>query len=145
MSDQVGSLSFYTVFEHTADVGIEVTADSREDLFVHAALAMVDLIFGSVPGGTSEGRLVMVVGESRDDLLIAWLNELLYIFSVEGLVFSSFSDVKLTDSSFMARAHGERIDLGKHSVETEIKAATYHGFSIEAGGGKFKARIVFDV
>jgi SHS2 domain-containing protein len=141
----VGTLPFYTVFEHTADVGIEVTAGSREELFAHSALAMTDLMFESVPDGTSESRLVMVVGEKPDELLIAWLNELLYIYCVERLVFVSFSDVKLTDSMFMARAHGERIDLDKHSMEMEIKAATYHGFSIEVDGDKFRTRIIFDV
>jgi SHS2 domain-containing protein len=141
----VGSHSFYTVFEHTADVGIEVTAGSREDLFVNSALAMTDLMFDPAPEGASESRLVMVVGEKPDELLIAWLNELLYIFCVEQLVFTGFSDVKLTDSMFMARASGERIDFDRHRVEMEIKAATYHGFSIEPDGEGFKARIIFDV
>lgn len=141
----MGSYSFYTVFEHTADVGIEVTAGSREDLFEHAALAMTDLMFEDVPDGTSESRLVMVVGDKPDELLIAWLNELLYIYCVERLVFTAFSEVKLTESMFMVRAHGERIDPVKHVMEMEIKAATYHGFSIEADGDGVKARIIFDV
>jgi SHS2 domain-containing protein len=141
----VGSHSFYTVFEHTADVGIEVTADSREDLFVHSALAMMDIMFDSIPVGTSETRLVMVVGDKSEELLIAWLNELLYIYCVERLVFTGFSDIKLTASTFMVRARGERVDPDKHKVETEIKAATYHGFSIERDGDKLKARIIFDV
>jgi SHS2 domain-containing protein len=141
----VGSHSFYTVFEHTADVGIEVTAGSREEMFEHAALAMIDLMFESVPDGATETRIVMVVGEKPDELLIAWLNELIYIYCVERLVFTSFSEVKLTESMFMVRAHGERIDLDKHAMEMEIKAATYHGFSIEADGDGFKARIIFDV
>ena len=141
----MGSYPFYTIFEHTADVGIEVTAESREDLFEHAALAMTDLMFECVPDGTSETRLVMVVGDKPDELLIAWLNELLYIYCVESLVFTSFSEVKLTESMFMVRAHGERTDPDKHVMEMEIKAATYHGFSIEADGDGFKARIIFDV
>ena len=141
----MGSHSFYTIFEHTADVGIEVTAESREQLFTNSSLAMADVMFETTPSGTSETRLVMVVGDKVDELLIAWLNELLYIYSVERLVFSEFSDVKLTETSFMARAHGERADSDKHRIETEIKAATYHGFSIEHDGDKYRARIIFDV
>ena len=141
----MGSHSFYTVFEHTADVGIEVTADSRENLFVNSALAMTDIMFDGLPDGTSESRLVMVVGDNSEELLIAWLNELLYIYCVERLVFTMFSDIKLTESMFMVRAHGERVDFDKHRMEMEIKAATYHGFSIEPDGDKLKARIIFDV
>jgi SHS2 domain-containing protein len=141
----VGSHSFYSVFEHTADVGIEVTAGTREELFTNSALAMTDLMFESVPEGASESRLVMIVGEQPDELLIAWLNELLYIYCVERLVFTSFSDIKLTESMFMVRAHGERIDLNRYPMEMEIKAATYHGFSIETAGDELKARIIFDV
>lgn len=141
----MGSHSFYTVFEHTADVGIEVTADSREDLFVNSALAMTDIMFDRTPEGASESRLVMVVGEKPEEMLIAWLNELLYIYCVERLVFTRFTDIKLTESMFMVRAHGERVDPDAHRVETEIKAATYHGFSIEPDGDRLKARIIFDV
>jgi SHS2 domain-containing protein len=143
--DQVDPNSFYTFFEHTADIGVEVEAQSREDLFVNSARAMMDVMFEKAPEGASETRLVMVVGENPEELLIAWLNELLYIYSVERLAFSRFSDVELTDTTFMARAHGERFDPGRHNVEMEIKAATYHRFKIEYHGDKWRARIIFDV
>jgi SHS2 domain-containing protein len=143
--NQVGSRSFYTVFEHTADVGIEVTASSMEELFVHSALALADIMFERSPSGTSEGRLIMVVGSNPEELLIAWLNELLYIYAVERLVFSDFTDTELTETTFMTRARGERADPERHGLEMEIKAATYHGFSIERDGDTFRARIIFDI
>lgn len=141
----MGSHSFYTVFEHTADIGVEVTADSLEELFTNSALAMADIMFESRPTGATQTRLVMVVGNDPGELLIAWLNELLYIYSVERLVFSEFSESELTETGFMTRAGGERVDPEKHTVEMEIKAATYHGLSIERDGGCYKARIIFDV
>jgi SHS2 domain-containing protein len=141
----VGSHSFYTIFEHTADVGIEVRAETLERLFTNSALAMSDIMFEKCPSGTTETRLVLVLGTNPEELLIAWLNELLYIYNVERLVFSEFSDVELTESTFMTRAHGERFDPDRHRVEMEIKAATYHGLSIERAGDEFAARIIFDV
>jgi SHS2 domain-containing protein len=141
----VGSHPFYTIFEHTADVGIEVRAETPERLFTNSALAMSDIMFESCPSGTTETRLVLVMGTNPEELLIAWLNELLYIYNVERLVFSEFSDVRLTESTFMTRARGERFDPDKHRMEMEIKAATYHGLSIERKGDEYTARIIFDV
>lgn len=141
----MGSHSFYTIFEHTADVGIEVRADSREQLFTRSALAMADMMFERAPGGSAESRLIMVVGANPEELLIAWLNELLYIYTVEGLIFSGFSDVELAETTFMARGHGSRYDPDLHSMEMEIKAATYHGVGLERKGDEWTARIIFDV
>ena len=137
--------SFYNTIEHTADIGIEVEAPDREGVFARSAMAMFDLMFGLESIGRTETRRISVSGENLDELLVAWLNELLYLYSVEDVMFSSFSEIVLNSKSFSALGLGEVYDRRKHSVDLEIKAATYHGLSIGRVDGKWRARVIFDI
>jgi SHS2 domain-containing protein len=136
---------FYRTIEHTADIGIEVLAPTCSDVFVRSALALFDLMFGvdSIGGGLE--RPIRVEGDNLEELLVAWLNDLLYIYAVEGVVFSGFTDVRLKDGSFSATGLGETFKPERHVVVSEIKAATYHGISVAPEGDGWKARVIFDV
>jgi SHS2 domain-containing protein len=141
----VTSDSFYKTIEHTADIGIEVEAPDRAGVFARCAMAMFDMMFGLESIGASETRRISVSGEDVGELLVAWLNELLYVYSVEGVMFSSFSDMELGSKSFSALGLGEVYDRRKHSADFEIKAATYHGLSVRRAGRKWRARVIFDI
>jgi SHS2 domain-containing protein len=136
---------FYRIIEHTADIRIEVEAPDVPGIFTRSALAMLDLMFGFESVGRKETRTITTTGDGVEELLIAWLNEVLYVYSVEGIVFSRFSHVEMTDKSFSAVGSGERLDCTKLSGGLEIKAATYHGLSIRPADGGWKATIIFDV
>lgn len=136
---------FYTVIDHTADVGIEVEASSREELFLKSGLAMFDLMFGLGSVGKDVTKPLSVTAESPSELLIAWLNELLYFYAVERIIFSDFTDVELGEQTFRALGCGERYNPDKHRCDLEIKAATYHDVSLACIGGRWKARVIFDV
>lgn len=139
------SQSFYRVFEHTADIGIEVTAPDKHELFARSAMAMFDMLVGLDSIAGLETRHISVAGDDPAELLVAWLNDLLYVYSVEKMVFSGFSEIDLGGDTFSAVALGERFDPVKHSADLEIKAATYHDLSIRCDEGTWKARIIFDI
>ena len=139
------STPFYTVIDHTADVGIEVEAASREALFTNCGLAMFDLMFGL---GSVDGNVTKPLSVTADDpteLLVAWLNELLYSHAVDRIIFSSFTGVRLGEKEFRAVGCGEYFDPGKHRCDLEIKAATYHDVSVAFIEGRWKARVIFDI
>lgn len=136
---------FYTIVDHTADVGIELETASKPEAFARAALAMFDLMYGLDTIFKKETRRIEVKAESDEELLVAWLNEILYIHAVEKLLFAGFTEATLSEGAFSALGHGERFDPLRHRGDMEIKAATYHSLLLKKQKTGWKARVIFDV
>jgi SHS2 domain-containing protein len=135
----------YEVFEHTADVGLRIRAADLPALFADAARGLFSLIVENLdavqPVHQREFRLA---GAEVDYLLFDWLNELLYCFETERLVFRDF-EVKLTDGGLEARARGEPLDPARHHAEHEVKAITYHGLLVEETTEGWLAEVIVDI
>jgi len=141
----LSSPGFYRLIDHTADLGIEVTAEELKGIYIGSALALFDIMVGIESIEKVERRNIKVSGSDQVELLVAWLNELLYVYSVERIVFADFEDLKLKPDSIEAVACGELFDPEKHELHIEVKAATYHGLSLSNDDGIWKARIIFDI
>jgi SHS2 domain-containing protein len=85
-------------------------------------------------------------GKSFEDLLIIWLEKLLYCFEVENMVFSRINVKKLGCSGLSAVLYGEKIDNKKHKIMKSIKAPTYHMLSISKNiSSIWEGTVIFDV
>lgn len=135
----------YRLFDHTADLGLEVFADSREGIFAEAALALTAIL---VEGGAVRGVMeVPLAAEGGDDaeLLVNFLRELLYLWSSRGFAAAACVVEEAVPGRVSARLEGETYDPSRHRLGKEIKAATYHQAAFGRDGGKWKARVIFDI
>ncbi len=132
------------LIEVEADVGFEVWADTIEGLFVEAARALYDIMVDVNKVDPKEKREVNLNAPNLEMLMHSWLSELLFITDVEGLVFSKF-DVKIEGNELEAICYGEPIDVEKHNPKTEVKAITYHRFSVTREDGFWKATVIVDL
>ena len=135
----------YHIFDHTADLGVEVTAATQEELYSGAAIALFDLTadLSTVRAGTS--REIAVEGEDAADLLVNFLRELLDAYNGEGFLVKSCLVREVDSRKLRALLQGERFDPVRHRIEKEIKAVTYHQASVEKTEDGWVARVVFDV
>ena len=131
--------------EHTADLGIEVTASDLPALFAAAGEALFALIVDPKTVEARDEIAVAATGNGAEDLLHAWLCELLAQFNVNGFVGKSCEIRELTEKGVYGRIKGEKLDLTRHGFHTEIKGVTYHDFKAWEEGGVWKARVIFDV
>jgi len=140
-------MSNYKYFDHTADIGVEVTGRTRQALFVNASNALFDVMIENKTGrkGAKQQKKIAVEGSDIADLLINFLRELLYLFNGEQFVTGSCEIIKFTNKKLQARLTGESFNNKKHLIKTEIKAVTYSGAKVEKIKAGWKARIIFDV
>jgi len=133
----------FEILEHTADVGIIAYGSNIKEAFVSAAKGMSSLI--AEPGDVKEveHRDIELTAADRESLLVAWLNELIYLFDVENILFKRFDITRLSETHLKAKAYGEKVDISRHAIKTGIKAATYHMLNIEKDGSSI--RVLFDI
>ena len=139
-----GSPSGFATFEHTADIGLEAWGPTFADALTAAGLGLQSLI---VP----EGRIrpdhqhrMTVQADDPGALVVAWLNELLFAFDVESLVFASFDLCERGGSRLDVIGHGEPVDLARHRLGTAIKAATYHELDVQISDARARIRVILD-
>lgn len=135
----------YEAFDHTADIGLHAFGDTLAELFVHAAQGMESLMVAPEQVRVVTSRQVMAEGHDTVSLLIAWLNELIFLFDTEYLLFRDFEIDTLTQTQLVARASGEPYDAQRHELASAIKAVTWHEASVVRSDGEYKARIIFDI
>jgi SHS2 domain-containing protein len=136
--------TLFREFEHTGDLGIELAAPTRAELFRRAAIALASLLVERAGVAAIERREITVEAQADLDLMHDLLTELLALFTVEGFIWREAS-VNETDRSLRVTLRGEPFDPTRHVFRGEIKAVTYHQLMVEKSSDGWHSRIVFDV
>ena len=138
----------FRFFDHTADVGLELSAPTLPALFEEAALALSAVLSRS---GRVEPRRhvsVSLTAPSLEQLLVDWLAELLGRFDVELWVTGGVEvTVDRGDGrcSLQALVAGEPLDRCRHPHALPVKGITYHRLSVLQTADGWCATIVLDV
>jgi SHS2 domain-containing protein len=145
MDTRFGSIMPYELFEHTADLGLRITAATPELLYADAARALFSAIVGNLEDVRAvETRSYRITGADPEYLLFDWLTECLYTCDTERLLLSQF-DVRSEPGGIAVTARGEPIDPARHRMEHEVKAITYHGLAVRQSGGQWLAEVIVDI
>jgi len=134
-------------FEHTADLGLRVVGDDLADLFQTAATGLFDVIVANQESVRAhETEHVVLTADSTEDLLVQWLNELIFRFETRHRLYGCF-EVAIDDDGRRLEANisGESIDRTRHLLDHEVKAATRHGLFVEHGDNGWVAELILDI
>ena len=120
----------FELLEHTADIGIRAGGDTLEDAFAAAAEGLASILGAWFPG-EGESSVVRVEGRDPEALLVAWLDEILFLRETRDAVFGGF-EVRSVGRGLdalvrVAPAAGRRIE------GQGVKAATYHRLEVRRG------------
>jgi SHS2 domain-containing protein len=132
----------YKTIDHEADIGLEVNGKTLEELFKNAASGLFSLLVDLQNVKPEVGKKLEITGNG--ELLINFLNELLYLWDTEGFIPKEFS-LRIENDRLTGNAIGGLFDPLRHTIKKEIKAVTYHEFSLTREKGICKARFILDV
>jgi SHS2 domain-containing protein len=135
----------FEIIDHTADVGIVVYGADLVELFSNAARALFSLIIEPESVQEKLRRDLKVSSEDKDSLLVEWLNELIYVFDAEHVLFRRFVINNLSEKLLQATCYGENFDPMKHKIKIGVKAATYHMLTLDKNNEGYKAQVIFDI
>ena len=134
----------FEILNHTADVGIIAYGVDLSQAFANAAKALSSLITELDDVEEILYRDIKLTAPDQESLLVEWLNELIYLFDAEGIIFKRFDITELNNTRLKARSYGEKVDSSKHRLKIGVKAATYHMLKIDKDNG-CKAQVLFDI
>ncbi|HEX9733752.1 MAG TPA: archease [Thermoanaerobaculia bacterium] len=126
-------------------VGVELEADSLEELFAEATLALCNCITEARDVMPRESRLVELAAPDADALLLAWLRELVAVFAGEGLLFS-VARIKITSPgadgmTLEAQAWGEPFDPTRHAFRRSVDTIDPQALRIVRHEGRWRTRL----
>lgn len=141
----------FQVFEHTADIGLDVHADTLDTLFADAARGLFTIVRGDNPVSAERTFDVQAQAQALDRLFVRFLNEFVYVTDAEGVVFNDVSGTLVTQQDDLwtasARVTGEAFSHEKHPGCLHVKAATRHGTFVRGpeGDRQAQARVLLDI
>lgn len=138
----------YAIVEHTADVGVQAWGPTPAAAFAAAARGMYAITLGGDPAdvtGPRVERTVTVSGDTWPDLLINWLVELLFQFSVEGLVAQACDIGACAPPQCSAAVYGVLLEDDDAAEGVEVKAVTYHQLDVAVSPARTTIQILFDI
>ena len=131
----------YQEIEHTADWELHVWAPELSALFEQAAHGMYALSGTRLQKEPRRKKFLELSSPDLEGLLVAFLEELLYLSEQEQAGFDRFDGVKLSENRIEMKMEGAPI----LSQSKEIKAVTYHNLEIRETAQGYEVNIVFDV
>jgi SHS2 domain-containing protein len=132
-------------FEVEADVGVRGWGPTRADAFAQVTLGVFALLVSPDQLRPAERREVRAQADGPESLLVAWIDECLYVHDVEGFVAQSVEMTVCTDTLAHGVLHGEPVDPARHQLGTVVKGATHHQVAVVVSDAVHEARIIVDV
>lgn len=144
----------FRLVDHTADLAIEASGATRDEVLAEAALALTQVLTGRPPthGGPRPDREATFHVDAPDAaaLVVAFLSELLWLNESQDLVWlgGGVRVQELDDGGLRLEARGNaaKHDPARHGRGVEVKAVTYHGLRFGRGrDGHWELWVLLDI
>ena len=139
----------WKIFEdkNLADILVVVSGKNEEELFLHILQAFLNIITKAEKIMQKIEIPLKMQGKNLDELIINFINELIYLKDTKFQLFKSGS-FKITFTkqglSLYALLKGQKIGK-KLPINADIKALTLHKFKVEKKANKCTVTLVFDI
>jgi SHS2 domain-containing protein len=138
----------FKFIDHTADIAVDLEADSLEELFTAAAETFKLSVTDFECSETSDSIEVELAGTSKEELLVAFLNEINFYLTAKKWLCCSIGSIKIFNDEneweLSAELNGIKVN-SEIDLKKEIKSVTYHQMEIVEKNNIYTTRVVFDI
>lgn len=134
----------YRLTARQSELAVRVTGKSQADLFANSAFALFDVMADVNKIEIKEKLPLEVEGADRDDLMVNWMRELLYLYQGSGYLLKEFAIREVKDTLVKAEVCGEKIDPDRHEIKQEIVAVAYNQSRMTKTGNQWIAQLIFE-
>ena len=138
----------YKFIDHTADIAVELTGSSLDELFMAGAEAWLVSVVGEIVNEQDDLIDLELSSASKEELLVTFLNELNYLLITKKWLCSSIQSIKIFDDAdgceLSAELKGVKLK-NDIQLKQEIKSVTYHQLEIVEKEGIYSTLVVFDI
>jgi SHS2 domain-containing protein len=134
----------YRLTTRQSELAVKVVGNSQAELFANSAFALFDVMTDVEKIEIKEQLPLEVEGMDRDDLLVNWMRELLYLYQGSGYMLKEFRIQDVKDTVVKAQVCGENIDPDRHEIRKEIGAVAYNQGRMQKTGNQWTAQLIFE-
>jgi SHS2 domain-containing protein len=136
----------YRITKHQSELAVKVLGASQADLFANSAYTLFDVMVADLDKVDCKEHIPLEVeGTDRDDLMVNWMRELLYLYQGSGYLLKDFQIREVKDTIVKAEVAGEKIDPDRHEIKQEIAAIAFHKSRMDKTGNQWTAQVIFEV
>src|SRR5262245_64215455 len=135
----------YRLTRNQSELAVRVVGDSQADLFANSATALFDVMSDIEKIEIKEQIPLEVEGTDRDDLMVNWMRELLYLYQGSGYLLREFKIREVKDTVVKAEVCGEKIDPDRHEIRQEVGAVAFHKSRMQKTGNQWMAQVIFEI
>ena len=136
----------YRITKHQSELAVKVVGASQADLFANSAYTLFDVMVADLDKVDCKDHIPLEIeGTDRDDLMVNWMRELLYLYQGSGYLLKDFQIREVKDTIVKAEVAGEKIDPDRHEIKQEIAAIAFHKSRMDKTGNQWTAQVIFEV
>lgn len=139
----------YEVLDISGDVGIRAYGSDYFEILTNAAIGMYGLITNINKVEEKSSINVSVEADSVEQLVVRYLNELIFNFDTYGFIGKRIEIVHLDQGMENLKVdsivYGEEFNPERHERRLLLKAATYHNINFQKVGDRYQIEVIFDI
>ena len=135
----------YRLMPRQSEIAVRISGNSQADLFANSAFALFDVMTDVEKVDIKDRVPLEVEGADRDDLMVNWMRELLYLYQGSGYLLKEFHILEAKDTLVKAEVCGEKIDPDRHEINKEILGIAYQQSRMQKTGDQWTAQLIFEI
>jgi len=128
----------------TADLAIEATGDTLQELLQSAAEATITSMADPASVKPKTTKTFTITKEKPEDLLFDLIEELIFLKDSESMVFCTVT-TEYKDKTLTVTLKGDKIDHTTQELRQDLKAITLHYYTVEQTKDGWHAQFVIDI